>query len=251
MRVETLPGVTIMNFIEHSSLKHLLPHVRECIQKRLVVMKLGGKKYTASEVEIYTSNVFEKVGELDSCIKSLRLAIAFIVDISVESPNVSDVYRYHYENFILRLTGIVDRAHLLVGASLCLKPADYEKLGGNQFVLKRVVADHPLIHKCLKSIAHVASDYKLTRNKIAHSSEFSSRELGIFSAIDFLNIEVGEEVDLHDLMNNYFSEGGSELEVLVDEVTKNIHELLTALHSIYVQVTDFLSGRTNLTCHNH
>ncbi len=238
-----------MNFIERSSLKLLLPHFRECVQKGFDVMKLGGQKYTACEVEIYASNVFEKVGELDSCIKSLWLAIAFIVDISVESPNVADVYRYHYENFVLRLTGIVDRAHLLVGASLCLKPADYEKLGGNQFVLKRVVADHPLIHKCLKSIALVASNYKLTRNKIAHSSEFSSRELGLFSAIDILKIEVGEEVDLHDLMNNYFSEGGAELAVLVDEVAINIHELLTALHPIYTHVMDFQSesDQTNLS----
>jgi len=238
MKVETLPGVAFMNSIEHSSLKLLLPYLRKFAKKGLDVMTLGGKKFTASGVEIYAANVFEKVGELDSCIKSLRLAIAFIVDISVESPSVADVYKYHYENFILRLTGIIDRAHLLVGASLCLKPADCEKLGGNQFVLKRVVADHPHIHKCLKSIALVASNYKLTRNKIAHSSEFSSRELGLFSAIDILNIDVGEEVDVHDLMKNYFSEGGAELAVLVDEVTKNIHELLTSLHPIYVQFTD-------------
>lgn len=222
--------------IEHCSLKLLLPHFRECVQKGLNVMKLGGQKYTASPVEIYAANVFEKVGELDNCIKSLRLAIAFILDISVETPKVADVYRYHYENFVLRLTGIVDRTHLLVGASLCLKPEKYEKLGGNNFVSKRVVTEHPHIHKWLENIALVVSDYKLTRNKIAHSNEFSSRELGLFTAIEFLNIEVGEEVGVHDMMNDYFSAGGAELAVLVDEVTNNVHELLTALNPIYEQI---------------
>lgn len=222
--------------IDHCSLKLLLPHFRECVKKGLNVMKLGGQKYTASQAEIYAANVFERVGELDNCVKSLRLAIAFILDITVETPNVADVYRYHYENFVLRLTGIVDRAHLLVGASLCLNPADFERFGGNKFVSKKVVTDYPLIHKCLENIVFLASDYKLTRNKIAHSSEFSSRELGLFTAIEFLNIEVGEEVGVHDLMNDYFSDGGAELSLLVDKVTNNVHELLTALNPIYERV---------------
>jgi len=225
-----------MNFIEHNSLKVLSPHLREFVQKGFGVMKLGGKKFTACEVEIYAANIFEKAGELDNCIKFLRLAIAFILDIKVETPNVADVYRYHYENFVLRLTGIVDRAHLLVGASLCLNPADFERSGGNKFVSKKVVNDHPIIHKCLENIVFVASDYKLTRNKIAHSSEFSSRELGLFNAIEFLNIEVEEEVGVHDLMNDYFSDGGAELAVLVDKATNNVHELLTALNPIYEQI---------------
>lgn len=220
-------------FIEHQALKAFLPHLQSYVQKGLQEVKPNGEQFKATEKEFYAANVLERVGELDNSVKSLRLAMGFILDLKNTHEDAPDVYRYHYENFLLRLTGIVDRAHRLVGAALLLDPSKLEKIGANEFVAKSIAVDYPELHECLKRLEAAAAKHKTSRNEVAHSKAFSTRELGLFSAIVSLNLDAGDRTQINGLMDNYFSEGGNELALLMAEMVTGIEALLDTLTPIH------------------
>lgn len=220
-------------FIEHQALLRLLPHLQSYVLKGLQEVKPNGGQFKATEEECYAASVLERVGELDNSVKSLRLAMGFILDLKNTHEDAPDVYRYHYESFLLRLTGIVDRAHRLVGASLLLSPSKLEKNGANEFVLKSVASDYPEVHECLKRLTAAAAKHKASRNEVAHSKAFSTRELGLFSAVVSLRLEVADKTQINELMESYFSKGGAELAVLVADMVTGVETLLDALAPIH------------------
>ena len=220
-------------FVEHQSLAYLLPHLQSYAWKALQETKLNGGKFRATAKELFAANVFERVGELDNSVKSLRLAMDYVLNLDSTHEDAPDVYRYHYENFLLRLTGIVDRAHLLVGTSLQLSPSKLKKIGANSFVAKHVTSNYPELDECLRGLSNVASKYKTPRNEIAHTNAFSSRELGLFSAIVFFRLEVGDWARINNLMNSFFSESGAKLAALVAEMVSGVEALLDALAPIH------------------
>ncbi|WP_374491073.1 Cthe_2314 family HEPN domain-containing protein [Zoogloea sp.] len=223
-------------FIDHPVLKPLSPHLRTYAAKGLHEARVGGKSFRATALELYAANVFERVGELDSCVQSMRLAMFCILDLAKTPEAETNVYRYHYENFILRLAGVVDRAHRLVGVSMRLKPKTFEKLGGNAVVAKHLRPNHPVILDRLGRIEAVASKKKGLRNDIAHSKAFSSRELGLFSAIELLEYTGVEAVEVKSLMGHYFTGGGSELAALIAESVTAVEQLLETLGPVFEEV---------------
>lgn len=220
-------------FIEHKALTCILPHLQSYVLKGLQEVKLSGGSFKATDKEIYAANVLERVGELDNSVKSLRLAMSFVLDLNNTQDDAPDLYRYHYENFLLRLTGIVDRAHRLVGTSLGLDSSKLENIGANQFVAKTLLSDYPKLYECLNRLTATAAKHKTSRNEVAHSKAFSSRELGLFSAVVSLDFEMGDKSQINELMDGYFSEGATELALLVDEMVMGIEALLDALIPIY------------------
>ncbi len=226
-------------FIEHQAVERLMPLFQSYLLKRLQKPELDKAPFKATKEESYAAKVFERIGELDNAVKSLHLAIHFVTDLESTHQDAPEVYRYHYENFLLRLTGIVDRAHHLVGTSLLLSPSKLERVGANQFVLKSIASDHPELLQCLIKLATVSDKHRASRNKVAHSNAFSTLELGLFSAVVSLNLNVGNKTQIDELMNNYFSESGAELALLITEMVTGIEELLDALAPIY---KDLFSG---------
>lgn len=222
-------------FTKHPVLKPLGPHLQIYATKGLREAQSGGNTFRATPLESYAANIFERVGELDSCVESMRLALFFILDLAKTSEPKTEVYKYHYENFILRLTGVVDRAYCLVGVSMGLKPKTFEKIGGNKAVAKSLRPNHQTILDCLECIAEVSSKKKILRNDIAHSKAFSSRELGLFSAIEILNYPSAETAEVVPLMAHYFTSGGSELAALIAELIAAVEQLLETLQPVLEQ----------------
>jgi hypothetical protein len=220
-------------FIEHQALARFLPHLQSYARKGLQEVKPNGGEFKATEKEAYAANVFERVGELDNSVKSLRLAMGFVLDLKNTHEYAPDVYRYHYENFLFRLIGIVDRAHRLVGTSLLLSSSKLEGIRANKFVTESTAADYPELHECLKRLATSAAKHKTSRNEVAHSKAFSTRALGLFSAVVSLNFELGDKTQINELMDSYFSVGGTELALLVAEMVTGIEALLDALAPIH------------------
>ena len=220
-------------FIEHRAFARFLPYLQSYVLKGLQEVKTNGSKFKATEQEFYAANVFERAGELDNSVKSLRLATAFVLDLKSTHEDAPDVYRYHHENFLLRLTGTVDRAHLLVGASLLLSPSKLKKIGANEFVAKSIALDYPELHECLNRLLATVAKHKSARNEVAHSNAFSTRELGLFSAVVSLNIDVGDKTEFNDLMDSHFSKSGAELALLVADLVSGIEALLDALVPIH------------------
>ena len=216
--------------IEHPSLSSLLPHCQSYVSKAL---SARNNNFEATDIEIYSASILEKIAELDSAITSLRMANGFILDLVSASDTASDAYRYHYENFLLRSMGIYDRSSRLVGASLALKPKDYEGLGGNAYVRKYADQGFPKIAAVLVIIENTLKSYRKPRNEIIHSKAFSSREIGLFSAIEFLDFDPPSDIDVRGLMSDYFSVNASEIAVVISDLVKALTKLLDLLAQLY------------------
>ena len=236
--VET-PVTARPTFLEHRAIQPLLPYMQKYLIKGMQEFKTreNGGKFKSTDREMYASQVIERVSELENCLKSLRLAMNFILDLDKDQSDVTDLYRYHYENFLLRLSGILDRAYRLVGTSLLLDPDKLNKISANRFVAEAIAADYADLHRALTELSDAVAPHKEARNSIAHSEAYSTRELGLFTAVTSLNVELGE-IDIGKLMGHYFSEGGAGLARLVAEMVSRVEALLDALAPIYETAVD-------------
>lgn len=174
----------------------------------------------------------ERVGELDNTIAALRLAMEYIIDLASEPINAT-VYRYHYENFLFRAVGAIDRSHRLVGASLRLDPEKYDATRGNMYVQRYVSTSDPKVHAALIAIEQVVKNHKKLRNAVIHSTAFSSRELGLFSAIETIKPDFPPNVDPQKLMREHFSLSGVEIANVIDSLMRSIFALLDSLAPTY------------------
>jgi hypothetical protein len=62
--------------IDHPALSPLSPHMRTYALKGLQELQAVGSIFVASGIEIYAAAVYERVGELDNCLESMRIAIS-------------------------------------------------------------------------------------------------------------------------------------------------------------------------------
>jgi len=225
-------------FGDHQIFVSLLPYMREYALKGLHEYHTGqnGGTFSATVLEQYSAQVLERVDALDSCIASLRLAWGFIMELDRAHSNVIELYRYHHENFLLRLTGVVDRAHRLVGASLAMDPKKLEKIGSNKLVDDAVVTNYPDVHRALKNLSDAVAAHKTDRNMVAHSAAYSTRELGLFTAVTTMKLGL-EGIDLDQLMEHYFTNGAVSMAKLTGEMVVGIEELLDTLGPVYAAVT--------------
>jgi hypothetical protein len=144
-------------------------------------------------------------------------------------------YRYHYENFIFRAVGVIDRSHRLVGASLMLDAKKYESSRGNLYVSKEVKEAYPAVYAALVSITTTVDSHKALRNAVIHASAFSNREFGLLSAFENLKIPVPDDVDLQGLMREHFSMNGGEVAIVISELEARLSDLLNSLGPIFAK----------------
>lgn len=219
--------------IEHRALLPLMPHLRSYGAKGFTALLAGDSSFAGTAEEIYAGRVTERVSELDNSLDSLRLALNYIVELSAAPCPSPAEYRYHYENFIFRTVGLVDRAHRLVGASLMLEAKQYECVSGNSYVMSEVKVKHPKVFAALRNIVSRVSEHKPIRNELIHSSAFSSRELGLFSALEKLNLPTPEGADLSGLMRQHFSFNAGDVAVLIAEAESLLIALIESLVPVY------------------
>ncbi|PWK31438.1 hypothetical protein [Pseudomonas sp. OV226] len=229
MKIQNLKeGKKPIHLIDHPSLTPLSPHIMSYLKKGLTAMTSGNTRFPASKIENYANYVWEKVAELDTALGSLRLALKFVTELGCEPNPSPEAYRYHYENFVLRVIGFVDRAHRLVGASLSLPQRKYESFNGNAFVKSETVTNHPGIHTALVAVATAVQGYRGPRNELIHSTAYSSRELGLFIAVEHFGVDTGD-VDMDELKREHSAEGSNEISktigCLVEALTALMEEL--------------------------
>lgn len=232
------------NLIDHPHLTVLIPHLHSYCEKGLTNFVAGKKNFSVSAIETYANGVFERVSELDTALVSLRLACLFITELGSESNPSPDIYRYHYENFVLRVIGLVDRAHRLVGASLLLPARHYEVIGGNRFVQSSTKSNHPGVHRALNAVALAVKGYRGPRNELIHSSAYSSRELGIFAGVEQFSVDTGA-IDINELKRDYSSAGASEIEETINRLFKTLSDLLDELSPAFVKAHEFIATKKN------
>lgn len=223
------------DLIDHHGLKVLTPFVTSYLKKGLAEFDSERKTFLASAAELYAVGVCEKVSELDNALAALRLTLSFVMDLGQEAEPDPDIYRYYFENFVLRVIGFVDRAHRLVGVSLAMPLEKVEGMGGNAFVQKQIAAAHPHVQAALRAVADAVDSYKDPRNELIHATAFSSRELGLFTTIKHLGIDTGE-IHTNELAQHYFAKGGTEIALTIAKLVETLKVLLDVLTPIFEKV---------------
>lgn len=221
--------------INHPALQVLMPYLHSYTLKGLTEIQPGGQKVTASAVEIYTMGVVERVSELDTALAALRMALDFVMALGSQQKPDPEVYRYHYENFVLRVIGFVDRAHRLVGSTLLLDKAKFEGIRGNSYVQNQVRSVHPDVHAALQRISQVVENYRGPRNELIHSTAFSSRELGLFMYVRLFDMDTGG-IDVDELARAHFSRGSEEITLAIAGLVEALTDLLCILAPLFTAV---------------
>lgn len=223
--------------IEHEALAPLMPHLRAYNSKGLSVVKNGGNRFEANPIERYAAQVAERVSELDNSLESLRMTLGFLRT-SAAGPDAStSLYRYYYENFLFRTAGLNDRVHRFVGASLMLDLRKCERSEGNRYVQDEVKTDYPDIHTALLGIRSVLDNYRPVRNTVAHSSAYSTRELGLFSAAESVDSPLRLDFDVLRLLQDYSSDGAEQIESVVAQLQEKILDLMCRLAPVFSKVS--------------
>jgi hypothetical protein len=113
--------------IEHPALAEIREDLRTSLLKLLAQAKGQPTKVEVSAAELRAHGIFSRVAELDNCLRSLRHAVAGLnSEATSASPN-TDQYRYHTENYLLRLTGLYDRACRLAGIAIGMSPQEVDR----------------------------------------------------------------------------------------------------------------------------
>ena len=216
------------NLSDHPGLQVLLPHYSSYAVKGLAAFKSEKRRFHASALELYAAGVFERVSELDNALAALRLTAGFVTELSSRPSPSPDIYRYHYENFVLRVIGFVDRAHRLVGAVLLLNRKEFEAPSGNQYVQQQVRLDDDKLTSALQAVAQAVRSYKGPRNELIHAAAFSTPELGIFLSVQQIGLDTGG-IDVDELARQHFAQGSEEIALTIARLEALLTTLLDVL----------------------
>lgn len=189
-------------------------------------------------MEIYASNIIERTSELDNCLSGLRLAMRFVEELSVQRSPSPEIYRYHYENFVLRVIGCADRAHRLIGSALQIDKDRLESTSGNSIVLRYVKTNHTAIHVALKNILQIVESYRGPRNELIHNSAYSDRELMVFQNIPLLRIDTGP-IDVDCLVKAHFSTEGKKIAQTIEHLFYALTKLMNVLAPLFLTMPSY------------
>ena len=161
---------------ENTYIKQLSPLVDRSLEMGLLALRSGDQTYIASAKEQYAQNVFSRVHEIDNAIKSMKIALEYLSKSSFYRTeyNFSDHHAFHVENFLLRLTSVVDRSFLLAGTTMLMENSEIERLGGNRKISKNLKEFSTEAISVLEKMENAVEGLRESRNKIAHQSGFSN-----------------------------------------------------------------------------
>ncbi|MDW5418588.1 hypothetical protein R6242_18645 [Iodobacter sp. CM08] len=196
--------------IEHPALNGLATYFAR-YQSMLKAVAEQGERFHASAQESYAAKVFEKLAELELDLSNLAIASHFIRALSpADRP---EIYRYHEENFMLRLAAIVEKAQRLVGMALLLKAEKCEGAAGTVFVIRAVKDNYPEIALSLERLAALAAK----QQKLRHQSPYLNLSLAIAAEWE----------------SDYLSQQANLLDELADKATRALNALLLAMSAVF------------------
>lgn len=196
------------------------------LQKMLEARRVGCAPEPLTSAEQRAWDVLIRAGEIDNCLSSLRIAILGIrAQAASPVPDV-DEHRYHVENFLLRLTGLYDRACRFVGIVLGMEAQLIDQAGGNRAVINAARTSRGHTTAVLFELKTLFDPYWTQRNVVAHAAEFSNRDLGIFAGLARLEVDGVDPVVVAQLMGTNFSATATEFSRVVDDAETILHHLV-------------------------
>lgn len=216
--------------IEHPALTANSEDLRTCLVKLLAHAKGGPVQVEVSSAEHRAHAIFSRVAEIDNCLRSLRIAIVGLqAEATSPSPNVEQ-YRYHAENYLLRLTGIYDRACRFAGVAIGMTSQQVDRQSGNSDVLKTLTGfGVQNAAETLAKLKALLEPHWDNRNVVAHAGEYSSREIGLFVTIAQVKLESVSPDELHKLMAEHFRDGALDFGLLALQAEGLLYRLIENL----------------------
>ncbi|HHC7111768.1 TPA: hypothetical protein ACN37V_004588, partial [Vibrio parahaemolyticus] len=143
-----------MKHSENKHIKNLYPLVVEYLKSGLEGIVNEDETFHASEMQKYAHEVCSRVFEIDNAFESLELSIEYLKRTTFNDSDFDFTahHAFHVENFLLRLTSVVDRCYLLAGSAVMLANKTIERLGGNRKVVKELADVSPHALQILKNL---------------------------------------------------------------------------------------------------
>ncbi len=225
-----------MLHIENPNIKQFFPLVTKSISKGMDALSNGDSSYNASPIEVYAQNIFSRVAEIDNAIKSISITLEYLHQRTYANSDYgfSEHHAYHIENFLLRLTSVVDRSYLLAGSTIVIENSQIEKVGGNQKIYKKLLSTAPDSATILKDMEGTIKDLRTPRNKVAHQAGFSNINLCVLQAIENAEIESISVKEITDIMSY-----DNIKEMVSDESIEQYESVLLAIDKL---VTDLINS---------
>lgn len=222
--------------IDHPALKALLGDFKQYAQSGLSAVQSGRTQFHASEAALHAAAVMERVVAVDDTLASLHIASTYLHELSTQADSAAALHRYHYENFVLRNIGGVDRVYRLIGAALRLDPRRYDSSSGNRHVDQYVQLHHPGLHASVATVHGLGEQYRAIRNALIHADQYSNRDLGLFDTAQTLGCRF-ENIDTPALYRDYMCQR-------CDEVDARLAQLQAAISAVLDQLAPLLANRS-------
>ena len=139
---------------QHPKIKQFFPLVTKSLSRGAKAFSNGEKSYEASAIEKYAQDIFSRVSEIDNAFTKMSITIEYLKKSCYDNSDYSfsDHHSFHVENFLLRLTSVVDRSYLLAGSTMLMENHNIEKLGGNKTVSHELKSFSPGSYEILKKM---------------------------------------------------------------------------------------------------
>lgn len=223
-------------------IKQFLPFVQASLIRGLTAFQNKEKTYRASKVEWYAQRVQARTAEIDNCFAGMRLSLEYLR--MRDYPNSEHLFSVHHafhaENFLLRLTGVVDRSYLLAGTTIGMKDRDIENLGGKKRILRKLSTMSPSSCDVLARMEAACEPLRRARNKVAHQAGFSARHLVLLQSIESLEArshpitQLTDLVPYEDIQDAVLAESFDQFEpvtVTLDGLVKDLIDSFSRLYS--------------------
>lgn len=171
---------------ENAYIKQLFPLVTKSLSNALSEMQKGNTSYSITPLEQYAQTIFSRVAEIDNAFKHLLITLEYLKKSYYADTqyNFSEHHAFHIENFLLRLISIIDRSHLLAGSTMLMENHQIEKLGGNKKIYQKLTDFSAESADILSKMTNAAGELKSDRNKVAHQSGYSSKNIMVLQTIE-------------------------------------------------------------------
>lgn len=226
---------------EHPKVKQFFPLVTESLSKGLNALSDGESSYEASAIDKYAQDIFSRVAEIDNAIKNMSITLEYLKQKNYENSeyNFSEHHTFHIENFLLRLTSVVDRSYLLAGSTMLMENHIIENLGGKRKVSSKLLDFSPASEAILKKMDDAIGHLRTPRNKVAHQAGYSSKNLCVLQTIENSEAESISVREITDIMSYeqikdaVIGESIDKFETVLPIIDNLVKELIDSLSFVY------------------
>ncbi|MEZ8795127.1 Cthe_2314 family HEPN domain-containing protein [Vibrio splendidus] len=189
--------------------------------------------------EKYAHDIFSRVVEIDDAMVGLKISLEYIseVEFSSTSFTFSELHSFHVENFLIRLTSVVDRSLKLSGVVLGMEDSIVDGHNGNREIKKKLKLCKDNISPCIERIEKIVSVYKKERNKIVHYSGYSNKNLTALTTLESLTDEEKNNfkglMSPTELKNIVVDDIREPYKLIIKELNSSIEALISSLNPIF------------------